>query len=714
MNSSTRLSYTYDGPEWGGTTLTHAAVSGSVAYDRSQYQSNRRITETVSGGQPILYSYDLDLLLTSAGSLSVVNDPNNGSRTSRAISSVAESITYNSYGETHVVETTAGGAPLLSRTYGYNPMGRVDTVTESISGGAPVTRHYRYNLSGRLEGVTDAAWNSIASYTYDSNGNRTSAPGVAAVSISVDSHDQLLTYGSLGFAYTRNGEVATINSGTATTTYSWDTLGALRRAVLPDGRTIEYLVDPAGHRIGKGINGSLTYGFLFNGASRPAAQLTGGVVTSRYVYSREAGAPDYMVKNGTTYAFVTDHLGSVRLVVNATTGAIAQRIEYDEFGKVVSDTSPGFQPFGYAGGLYDPDTGLVQFGAREYDARVGRWMSRDPLGFDDGGNVYEYVGSDPINFTDPEGTRRAYENAGDFAAGMGDRLTFGGTAWLRRKLGIDDVVDKCSGWYLAGGVAGELVGDYLMGAALARIEGAAAEVATVCKNSFAAGTLVRTPDGLVPIEKLAPGDLVLARDDQTGEVAYRPIHHVIVTADKQAHDLRLELHGVEESIGVTSDHPFWLRRTGWTKASALVAGDLVFTESGEWARVVSNAPGAREKHVYNLVVEDDHTFFVGEIGAWVHNCKPSIPYKRPSGATTARQRASVQGKPCWTCKKVTRNQYADHKFPLVKEHYRNGTIDLQRMRSLNAVRPQCPGCSNEQGGVLAAWSRKMRMLYFGF
>ncbi|MBL9025789.1 MAG: RHS repeat-associated core domain-containing protein [Myxococcales bacterium] len=65
-----------------------------------------------------------------------------------------------------------------------------------------------------------------------------------------------------------------------------------------------------------------------------------------------------------------------------------------------SGGSPGF-----AGGLYDPDTGLVRFGARDYDAEVGRWTAKDPLRFQqaDGPNLYLYVGGDPVNFRDPRG-----------------------------------------------------------------------------------------------------------------------------------------------------------------------------------------------------------------------------------------------------------------------------------------------------------------------
>jgi hypothetical protein len=47
---------------------------------------------------------------------------------------------------------------------------------------------------------------------------------------------------------------------------------------------------------------------------------------------------------------------------------VAQRLGYDEFGNVLKNTNLGFQPFGFAGGLYDPDTKLVRFVARDYDA----------------------------------------------------------------------------------------------------------------------------------------------------------------------------------------------------------------------------------------------------------------------------------------------------------------------------------------------------------
>jgi RHS repeat-associated protein len=127
-------------------------------------------------------------------------------------------------------------------------------------------------------------------------------------------------------------------------------------------------------------------------------------VVSRFVYGTTANVPDYMVKGGVTYRIITDHLGSPRLVVDVATGTVAQQLDYDEFGTVLVDTNPGFQPFGFAGGLYDPETGLVRFGARDYDAETGRWTTKDPIRFGGGdANLYGYVLNDPINLIDPTG-----------------------------------------------------------------------------------------------------------------------------------------------------------------------------------------------------------------------------------------------------------------------------------------------------------------------
>jgi RHS repeat-associated protein len=111
-----------------------------------------------------------------------------------------------------------------------------------------------------------------------------------------------------------------------------------------------------------------------------------------------------MISGGETYRIFSDQLGSPRVVVSAATGAIAEEITYDEFGNVLSDTKPGFQPFGFAGGLYDQDTKFVRFGARDYNPQTGRWTTKDPSLFNGGDtNLYGYTLSDPVNSFDPSG-----------------------------------------------------------------------------------------------------------------------------------------------------------------------------------------------------------------------------------------------------------------------------------------------------------------------
>jgi RHS repeat-associated protein len=208
-----------------------------------------------------------------------------------------------------------------------------------------------------------------------------------------------------------------------TTVYDYDVLGNLRAVTLADGTKIEYVTDGQNRRIGKKVNGVLVQGFLYQDAFNLVAELdASGNVVSRFVYGTRANVPDYVVKGGVIYRIITDHLGSPRVIINVATGEIVQRMGFNEFGKVILDTNPGFQPFGFAGGIYDKDTGLVRFGVRDYDAETGRWTRKDPIGFDGGDtNLYGYCYKDPVNFIDPLGFFRW----DTFLLGVGELATGG-------------------------------------------------------------------------------------------------------------------------------------------------------------------------------------------------------------------------------------------------------------------------------------------------
>jgi RHS repeat-associated protein len=96
----------------------------------------------------------------------------------------------------------------------------------------------------------------------------------------------------------------------------------------------------------------------------------------------------------------------------------------------------------------------------------------------------------------------------------------------------------------------------------------------------------------------------------------------------------------------------------------------------------------------------------------VETMNATAPYKRPTGATTAAQRASVQGQPCAECGRAGPRMFADHKEALVKEYYRTGTIDRTRMKQIGAVQPHCPTCSSSEGGRMARYSNLIRETFF--
>jgi len=127
-------------------------------------------------------------------------------------------------------------------------------------------------------------------------------------------------------------------------------------------------------------------------------------ITSTFLYGQGSDCPPILLRAGKTYHYLYDPRGNPALVVDTQTGTVVQSMRFDTFGRTVSDSNPGFQPFGFACGLTDPDTGFVHMATREYDPATGRFTSRDPAGFADGlTNLYAYVHNDPVNERDPSG-----------------------------------------------------------------------------------------------------------------------------------------------------------------------------------------------------------------------------------------------------------------------------------------------------------------------
>ncbi len=326
--------------------------------------------------------------------------------------------------------------------------------------------------------------------------------------IIVDGEDRLLRYGSYDYGYLADGRLEWRRDWSNHTLrcYDYDVFGALRRfregaisstATVSPCSEIEvqtevvYDIDPAGRRVGRtqrGYTGGVAgpanvLRWIYADALNPVAQLDErNRITQAYVYGNYAHTPDYLVaftyadaestspSSTTTYRYVYDIRGSVRLVVNASTGVIAQQLDYGPWGEVLDDSAPGFQPFGYAGGEYDATTDLVRFGARDYDAEIGRWTAKDPIGFAGGDtNLYAYVGGDPIGLVDVTGKLAWLAPVGGCLLGMG-------LEGLSEFFEDDqDYLCACAGGAIGGGLGAGLL--KLVGATAAGAIGSAADAA---------------------------------------------------------------------------------------------------------------------------------------------------------------------------------------------------------------------------------------------
>ncbi len=383
-----------------GSLVTNATWSGTVTGSVGViYNAHFRPASQSVNGAAISYSYDRDLLLTQAGNLTVTNDPTTGFITGTKLGNVTDHRQFDDRGLLTNYVARVSGASLWALALSYDLIGRLTNKVE-ILGGTTRTFGYGYDVAGRLERVWQDGALAVT-YSYDVNGNRLTRN---AESATYDAQDRVQSYAGSTFAWSRNGNLHTRMSGGQTTTYTYDVRGALTRAAPDGGQPIDYVNDAAGRRIGKKVAGTLQRGWLWD-EDQPVAELNGNsTVALRFVYASDDATPSYLIKGANTYRLFSDERGSVRLVVNIADASVAQQMDYDEFGRVLHDTNPGFQPFGYAGGLYDPDTGLVRFGARDYSAETGQWTARDPLDFDGGQlSLYAYAGNDPVNTVDPLG-----------------------------------------------------------------------------------------------------------------------------------------------------------------------------------------------------------------------------------------------------------------------------------------------------------------------
>ena len=279
-----------------------------------------------------------------------------------------------------------------------------------------IAKNRKSYINGQQINSTDF----LNEYVYPQNSNNNvkeynqrTTPSSNPIKRTIASHtnDDALTKltGSINrdYVYNDDGDLKSMTNCHGVVNYDYDVFGNLKKVILADGKIIEYKVDGLNRRIKKSINGITKEYYLWYDQTHIAAILDENKIPKlTYIYGPESQiSPSYVIKDGTTYKILHDPgLGSIRYIIDPQTQQIMQEVEYDENGNIMKNTNPEFQPILFSGGLYDFDTKLTRFGARDYDSTVGRWTTKDPIGFNGGDtNLYAYVGGNPMSYVDPSG-----------------------------------------------------------------------------------------------------------------------------------------------------------------------------------------------------------------------------------------------------------------------------------------------------------------------
>jgi hypothetical protein len=134
------------------------------------------------------------------------------------------------------------------------------------------------------------------------------------------------------------------------------------------------------------------------------------------------------------------------------------------------------------------------------------------------------------------------------------------------------------------------------------------------RECLVAGTPVQTSRGRVAIERVQVGDMVLAQNVETGELAYKPVLKTTITPLGPL--MRVE-SGDKDAMRCTAGHVFWVSGEGWRQARELRSGAQLHTPRG--VITVSQVQTDTPEQTYNLVVADFHTYFAGERSLLCHD-----------------------------------------------------------------------------------------------
>ncbi|PXA79209.1 hypothetical protein DMC25_21860 [Caulobacter sp. D4A] len=616
-----------------GNLKTETTALGEVSYTYDE--ANRRTAMTQPGGFTLSYAYDAadNLLSISQGGARLAG------------------FDYDNYGRRTKLRRGAGD--LWRTEYAY---ANGDLISQShilpAAPGQAFTRSFSYNAAGQLIDTvtTGDSWQrstgaiSGKTYTYDA-GNKLTAIG--ADPVGVDGRGNLASVQGVAYGYDIDNRLTGVSGSAPAASLTYDPLARLAS-----------------------VAGAATTRFLYDGSDIIAEYDAGGALLRRYVHGPGEDEPLVWFEGASTGDrrwFAADERGSVIGVVSDA-GVLSNANAYDEYGLPAAGNIGRFQ---YTGQAWIPELGLYHYKARAYSPALGRFLQPDPAGYIDGLNLYAYVGGDPLNVTDPSGmngergTQELYCYGGGSAGSAVCPITvvagpscnpsqgcykpeeiwricgFSCTQEQARFRVEERRIYEQNQWMWIPVLAPVATVAALEAAASPVVQSMAGRAATLlkrgCGKCFAAGTLVATANGLRPIEEIGVGDLVLSRNEETGEVAQKRVVGLRPALEREIWEVALGGgERVPTVIRVTDDHPFHAA-TGWVVTSELRVGQRLDAMRGD-VTVVRIINTGKIERIYNFEVADFHTYFVGDQQVWVHNVECVLSPQRLDHVFTAKHK----------------------------------------------------------------------------
>ena len=574
------------------------------------------------------------------------------------------------------------GAPVVEYTYTLGAAGERLKVEETGR-----TVEYEYDEAYRLtkETVTDGSGTTVTEYTYDKNSNRlTKTVDGAVTSYAYNELNQLVSETGISYEYDLNGNLVKKTEGKQTTTYTYNAQNRLIRVTVQSGQQVnveEYRYDYAGNRIAKVTElGTINYLVDTNGAlSQVLAEYDeNGSLKTHYTRGEELISQE---RNGVKSYYLYDGFDSVRMLTDDE-GNVTDTYTFDAFGNLTDSTGDTENSYLYRGEQFDSFTGLYYLRARYMNPSTGTFITMDEYA----GSVFEpvslhkylYANANPVMFSDPSGYTSLSEmnvtssiisklhsvlvpnfsnvmkwinffsgffdtlnqisqmlQNGATLADIADTMLRGlMSSFLLNNMcmikGIGPIISKfliVYGFYVQFDALEEAIeeGD-ILSSILISLQ-LVTDTYALGDSCFTGDTLVAVEGGQKRIDEIEIGDKVWAYNIETGETELKAVTKVYV----HSVDEILHLYTDEGTIDTTTNHPFYVIGEGWVAAGDLEVGDEVYNLDGTTSIILGSEIEVLDEPVlvYNLEVEDLHSYFVGCVPCLVHNYNNNNPFDNP-------------------------------------------------------------------------------------